>query len=95
VASIRLPPATSLSSPPSSGANTQSSDCGLARDRRNVHRQSAQVSRLLKRLQLHGLLAKVPRSRRWRVTAKGQRMMSMALIFHGDWYPQALTDDAA
>jgi hypothetical protein len=68
---------------------------GPARDRRNVHRQSAQVSRLLKRLQLHGLLAKVPRSRRWRVTAKGQRMMSMALIFHGDWYPQALTDDAA
>jgi hypothetical protein len=32
------------------------------------HRRSAQVLRLLKRLHLRGLVAMIPRSRRWRVT---------------------------
>lgn len=45
-------------------------------------RQSAKISRLLKRMHLHTYLAKFPRSRRWRVTAKGWNIMSAALSFH-------------
>jgi len=40
---------------------------------------SAQVSRLLHRLHVHGLVAKIPRSRRWRVTAFGYSVMATAV----------------
>ncbi|HLF11913.1 MAG TPA: hypothetical protein VJA26_11925 [Gammaproteobacteria bacterium] len=40
---------------------------------------SGKVSRLLHRLHLYGLIAKVPRARRWRVTRKGLRVFSSAL----------------
>src|SRR3989442_6216718 len=40
---------------------------------------SSQVSRLLHRLHLHGLVAKIPRSRRWRVTAFGYSVMGAAV----------------
>jgi hypothetical protein len=43
------------------------------------HRHSAAVGRILKRLQVRGLAAKVPRSRRWRVTDQGRRVMSDTL----------------
>lgn len=42
-------------------------------------RQSAQVSRLLHRLHVYGLVAKIQRSRRWRVTPFGQRVMSTSV----------------
>lgn len=41
--------------------------------------QSAAVGRLLKRLHVRGLVAKVPRSRRWRVTETGRRILSDVL----------------
>jgi len=41
--------------------------------------QSAQISRLLHRLHVYGLVAKIPRSRRWRVTAFGHRVMSASV----------------
>jgi DNA-binding IclR family transcriptional regulator len=41
--------------------------------------QSAQVSRLLHRLHVYGLVAKIPRSRRWRVTVFGHRVMSASV----------------
>ncbi len=40
---------------------------------------SAQVSRLLHRLHVHGLVAKIPRSRRWRVTPFGHSVMGAAV----------------
>jgi hypothetical protein len=43
-------------------------------------RQSAAVGRLLKRLQVRGLVVKVPRSRRWRVTDQGRRVMGDTLL---------------
>src|SRR5271165_4037304 len=43
------------------------------------HRRSAAVGRLLKRLHVRGLVAKVPHRRRWRVTTRGRRIMSDAL----------------
>jgi hypothetical protein len=45
----------------------------------NPKTQSAQVSRLLHRLHVYGLVAKIPRSRRWRVSAFGYRIMSASL----------------
>lgn len=44
-------------------------------DRRN----SARVSRQLQILHAHHLVAKIPRSRRWKVTELGQRMMATAI----------------
>jgi hypothetical protein len=41
--------------------------------------QSAQVSRLLHRVYVYALIAKIPRSRRWRVTAFGHRVMGASV----------------
>lgn len=48
-------------------------------------RQANSVTRLLKRLHVRGLVAKIPRSRRWRVTHLGQTTFSTALmLYHYD-----------
>ena len=52
------------------------------------HRRSAAVGRLLKRLHVRGLVAKVPHSRRWRVTARGRRVMSDTLQTYRRYQPQ-------
>lgn len=59
--------------------------------RRDPQRQrhSAAVGRLLKRLQVRGLLAKVPRSRRWRVTDQGRRVMGDTLQTYRRYDTQA------
>ena len=57
--------------------------------------RSAHVSRLLKRLHLRGLLAKIPRSRRWRVTQRGHAVMSIAVLVREDHFPRAFLPDAA
>jgi hypothetical protein len=43
------------------------------------HRHSAAMGRLLKRLQVRGFVIKVPRTRRWRVTDQGRRVMGDTL----------------
>jgi hypothetical protein len=43
------------------------------------HRHSAAVGRLLKRLHVRGIITKVSRTRRWRVTDKGRRVLSDTL----------------
>ncbi len=58
-------------------------------------RRSARVCRLLKRLHIHGLIAKIPRTRRWRVTSTGQSLMATLLILHHEQYPKLLTRRAA
>jgi hypothetical protein len=45
----------------------------------NPKTQSAQVSRLLHRLHVYGLVAQIPRSRRWRVSGFRYRLMSASL----------------
>jgi hypothetical protein len=42
-------------------------------------RHSAAIGRLLKRLHVRGLITKVPRTRRWRVTDNGRRILSDTL----------------
>lgn len=55
-----------------------------------ARRQSARVSSLLARLHVRGLIAKIPRSRRWRVTRAGYALMSMVLKLHREQYPDYL-----
>jgi hypothetical protein len=52
-------------------------------------RHSAAVGRLLKRLLVRGFVAKVPRSRRWRVTEQGRRVMGDTLHTYRRYQTQA------
>ena len=56
-----------------------------SKDPRERQRQANAVTRRLKRLHIRGLLAKIPRTRRWRVTAKGQQLLGtiVRLHYHG------------
>jgi len=62
---------------------------GEARDNGVRRRHSAAVGRLLKRLHVRGLIAKVPRTRRWRVTASGQRSLGVVVRLYHDGLPAA------
>jgi hypothetical protein len=53
------------------------------------HRRSATVGRLLKRLHVRGLLVKVPRTRRWRVSDQGRRVLSDTLKTYRRYGAQA------
>jgi hypothetical protein len=52
-------------------------------------RHSAAVGRLLKRLHVRGLVAKVPHTRRWRVTDKGRRLLTDSLQTYRRYQTQA------
>ena len=54
-------------------------------------RQCGRVSRLLSLLRAHGLLAKFPRARRYRVTRLGQRFMSTAIHVRHKLFPAQLS----
>jgi len=63
-------------------------DSGSVKDSRR-HRQSAAVGRLLKRLHVRGLVDKVPRTRRWRVTDRGRRLLGDTLATYRRYQTQA------
>ncbi|MBW2154513.1 MAG: hypothetical protein JRH18_22990 [Deltaproteobacteria bacterium] len=65
------------------------------KDSITIRRQSSRVSRLLKLLHIHQLIAKIPRSRRWRITLKGQRLLSMVLKLHYQDYPKLLMNQTS
>ena len=50
-------------------------------------KHSGQVTRLLRRLYVHQLVAKIPRSRRWRVSLNGRRVMAAAVKLREIAYP--------
>jgi hypothetical protein len=56
-------------------------------DRDEAHRRCQRVSRLIVKLRGHGLVAKLPRARRYRVTRCGHRMMTAAIALHDDRFP--------
>jgi hypothetical protein len=62
----------------------------LSHDPDTQRRRSARVSRLLKIIHGHSLVAKIPRSRRWRVTRKGHALMSAAVRLATHELPRAL-----
>ena len=53
-------------------------------------RRCGQISRHIALLRAHGLLAKIPRSRRYRVTTLGQRFMTAALHLRTKLFPEQL-----
>ena len=53
-------------------------------DRDEAHRRCERVSRLIVKLRGHGLVAKIPHARRYRVTRYGQRVMTAAITLHDD-----------
>ncbi|MHB1554665.1 MAG: hypothetical protein ACYCSX_11960 [Acidimicrobiales bacterium] len=58
-------------------------------DQRDAHRRCERTTRLIAKLRGHGLVAKIPRRRRYRVTAYGHRVMSAAIAFHDHDFPAA------
>jgi hypothetical protein len=76
-------------------ADLRASLCPPTADPAQRRCQSHRIGRQLKRLHEHGLIAKIPRSRRWRVTATGQALMKTVLIHHHEHYPHTLTKQAA
>jgi hypothetical protein len=56
---------------------------------RQRQRHSAAIGRILKRLQVRGLVVKVPRTRRWRVTAEGRRILGDTLQAYRRYQTQA------
>ncbi len=55
-----------------------------------IQRSRQRIGRQLKRLHIHGLIAKIPRSRRWRVTKQGQQLMKASLLHHHEAYADTL-----
>lgn len=53
-------------------------------------RSSARTSRILKRLHMHGVIAKIPRSHRWRLSVRGQALLAAAIQYRQEYMPQAL-----
>jgi hypothetical protein len=53
-------------------------------------RHSAAVGRLLKRLHTRQLVAKIPHTRRWRITKTGRHLLSQALQLYGKNWPELL-----
>jgi len=51
-------------------------------------RASAAVGRVLKRLHVRGLVAKIPRTRRWRVTERGRHLLSLAVQWYRCKWPE-------
>jgi hypothetical protein len=66
----------------------QSADAGERR------RHCGRVSRLIGLLRAHGLVAKVPRARRYHVTALGHRFMSTAIYVRYKFFPRELSEAA-
>jgi hypothetical protein len=60
------------------------------KDRDEQRRRTAQVSRRLQLLRAHGLIAKVPHAHRYRVTAKGEAVMSAAVYARCKVFPKEL-----
>jgi hypothetical protein len=62
---------------------------GSVRDKRRRHRDSAAIGRLLKRLHARALVKKVARTRLWRVTDRGRRILGDTLRTYRRYSAQA------
>ena len=59
-------------------------------DMKDAKKRSSKTSRTLRKLRQHGLIKKVPRSRRYHVTSKGRRIMGVLIeLYHKD-YPELI-----
>ncbi len=60
----------------------------------DAKKRSSRTSRTLKKLRHHGLIKKVPRSRRYHVTSKGRRIMGALIELHHKDYPKLIAKAA-
>ncbi|OQB36621.1 MAG: hypothetical protein BWY09_01875 [Candidatus Hydrogenedentes bacterium ADurb.Bin179] len=58
-------------------------------------RQSARVTRLIHLLHAHGLIAKIPRTRRYRLTLRGATFMAAAVYLYNEDFPNMVFNNAA
>ena len=58
-------------------------------------KQSAKVYRILSRFHAHKLIAKIPRTRRWRVTDRGKQIMAASLCLRDVAFPEFFRKNAA
>jgi len=58
-------------------------------------KQSAKVSRILSRFHAHKLIAKIPRTRRWRVTDHGRQIMAASLCLRDVAFPELFRKNIA
>lgn len=59
---------------------------GVRRKASEQRRDSAAVGRLLKRLHVRHMVAKVPRTRRWRVTDRGRHLLGVVIqLYYRSW----------
>lgn len=56
-------------------------------------RRCGRISRRISLLRAHGLVAKIPRCRRYRATARGQRFMATAVYLRSKLFPRELTKE--
>ena len=61
----------------------------------NPKKQSAKVSRILSRFHAHKLIAKIPRTRRWRVTDRGKQIMAVSLCLRDIAFPELFRKNIA
>jgi hypothetical protein len=59
-----------------------------SKDKTERRRQSSRICRMLQILRAHRLIAKVPRSRRYRVTLKGFKLMTAAIFLREEYMPK-------
>jgi hypothetical protein len=67
---------------------------GSTEDPRQCQRQRAAVGRLFRRLHVRGLIAKVPRSRRWHVSREGHRVLGAVVQLYHYGIPAAIASAA-
>ncbi len=60
----------------------------LVKDKAERRRRSSRICRLLQLLRAHRLIAKIPRSRRYRVTLKGFKLMTAAIFLREEYMPK-------
>lgn len=60
----------------------------ISKDKSERRRQSSRIFRLLQLLRAHRLIAKIPRSRRYRVTLKGFKLMTGAIFLREEYMPK-------
>ena len=61
----------------------------------DARKQSAKVSRIFRRCHAHGLIAKIPRTRRWRVTGYGRQVMGASIYLREHHFPSDYLKTAA
>jgi len=61
----------------------------------DLKKASSKVSRIFRRFHAHGLIAKLPRTRRWQVTLYGRRVMAAALYIREHDFARAYSTMAA